>query len=183
MNKKGYPVLPKILQNLVKKFYPLRVQFLIEGRNMGQDMALYQQYLSHLFKQEEEAVNSDPLRKYASGYEDFLQNPLQPLMDNLESGTYEVFEKDPVKYREYQNAIYRALIDRVPEEEAKTKEVLIMVLGAGRGPLVTASLKVYLLSKLKQKCLYSHVFRLRREAAEKLKSLRWKRTPMLSSLS
>ena len=23
-------------------------------------------------------------------------------MDNLESGTYEVFEKDPVKYREYE---------------------------------------------------------------------------------
>lgn len=27
---------------------------------------------------------------------------LQPLMDNLESGTYEVFEKDPVKYSQYQ---------------------------------------------------------------------------------
>ena len=26
----------------------------------------------------------------------------QPLMDNLESQTYEVFEKDPVKYREYE---------------------------------------------------------------------------------
>ena len=60
---------------------------------MGHDMRFYQQYLDHLFRQEEDYVNSDPLRKYASGYEDFLQNPLQPLMDNLESGTYEVFEK------------------------------------------------------------------------------------------
>jgi hypothetical protein len=27
---------------------------------------------------------------------------LQPLMDNLQSPTYEVFEKDPVKYSQYQ---------------------------------------------------------------------------------
>ena len=62
-------------------------------------------------------------------------------MDNLESGTYEVFEKDPVKYQEYQNAIYLALIDKIPQEEIKTKTVLVMVLGAGRGPLVRAALK------------------------------------------
>ena len=28
--------------------------------------------------------------------------PAQPLMDNLESQTYEVFEKDPIKYSQYQ---------------------------------------------------------------------------------
>ena len=72
-----------------------------------------------------------------------LQNPLQPLMDNLESGTYEVFEKDPVKYSEYQKAIHLALIERVPEDQVKTTQVLVMVLGAGRGPLVRASLRVF----------------------------------------
>jgi protein arginine N-methyltransferase 5 len=41
-------------------------------------------------------------------------------MENLESNTYEVFEKDPVKYTEYQNAMYQALLDRVPQEEADT---------------------------------------------------------------
>ena len=30
----------------------------------------------------------------------------QPLMDNLESQTYEVFEKDPVKYNQYQEVIH-----------------------------------------------------------------------------
>lgn len=30
-------------------------------------------------------------------------------MDNLESGTYEVFEKDPIKYAEYRRAIFEAL--------------------------------------------------------------------------
>ena len=44
-------------------------------------------------------------------------------MDNLESQTYEVFEKDPVKYNEYQNAIYNALLDMVSFEDKNTKEM------------------------------------------------------------
>lgn len=72
---------------------------------------------------------TDPLKKYALGYEDFLQVPLQPLMDNLDSGTYDVFEKDPVKYTEYQRAICRALIDRVDDTMAKETVVIVMVLG------------------------------------------------------
>ena len=35
-------------------------------------------------------------------YSDLLQAPLQPLMDDLGSATYEVFERDPVKYRLYE---------------------------------------------------------------------------------
>ena len=33
------------------------------------------------------------------------------------SQTYEVFEKDPVKYVTYEEAVLQALIDRVPEAE------------------------------------------------------------------
>ena len=65
-------------------------------------MKFYQQYLDHLYQQ---VPVGDPLQQFARGYEDYLQCPLQPLMDNLESQTYEVFEKDPVKYSEYQAAI------------------------------------------------------------------------------
>ena len=65
----------------------------------------------------------------------------QPLSDNLESQTYEIFEKDPVKYTRYQEAVYRALLDKVPDAEKNSTTVVVMVLGAGRGPLVTASLK------------------------------------------
>lgn len=60
------------------------------------------------------------MERFARGYEDYLQCPLQPLMDNLESQTYEIFEKDPVKYREYQNAIYEAIkttISKLKEEK------------------------------------------------------------------
>ena len=65
------------------------------------------------------------------------QAPLQPLQDNLESQTYETFERDPVKYKQYQEAVRRALIDR---HKADGPEAVLMVVGAGRGPLVAASL-------------------------------------------
>merc|ERR1740131_567573 len=65
----------------------------------------------------------------------------QHLMDNLESQTYEVFEKDPVKYSEYEAAIKAALTDIVPEEEVSAMSPLVVtVVGAGRGPLVRAAL-------------------------------------------
>ena len=41
-------------------------------------------------------------------YLDYLQSPLQPLMDNLESQTYEIFERDPVKYKKYQEVLFPA---------------------------------------------------------------------------
>lgn len=66
-------------------------------------------------------LQTDAVTAYARGYEDYLQCPLQPLMDNLESQTYEVFEKDPVKYNEYQRAIYTALLDRIPFDEKNIK--------------------------------------------------------------
>merc|ERR1719277_1690822 len=83
----------------------------------------------------------DTVSQFAKGYEDFLQSPLQPLMDNLESQTYEVFERDPIKYSQYQKAVYLALLDRIPAEEKDSLELTLMVLGAGRGPLVTASIQ------------------------------------------
>lgn len=48
---------------------------------------------------------------------------------------YDVFEKDEVKYVQYQNAIQAALQD-LP----KSVVPVIMVVGAGRGPLVQATL-------------------------------------------
>ena len=53
-----------------------------------------------------------------SGYADFLQSPLQPLMDDLGSATYDVFERDPVKYRQYEEAVYLALLD-LPQDQTQ----------------------------------------------------------------
>ncbi len=138
-NKKGFPVLPRSVQDVVRPFICLDVQVIIEGRSHGHNMCNYQQYLAHLWNT---SRDDDPVNRYAKGFEDFLQAPLQPLMDNLESGTYEVFEKDPVKYTEYQRAIYNAIRDKVPDDAAdRDKRLTVMVLGAGRGPLVRASLQ------------------------------------------
>lgn len=134
-NKKGYPVLSKDMQHAVQKFFKLNVQFIITGPDLHKSITYYYQYLDHLFSLQEQ----DDVEKFAKGYEDYLQTPLQPLAENLESQTYEVFEKDPVKYAEYQRAVYHALIDRVPEEVANDVVTVIMVVGAGRGPLVRAS--------------------------------------------
>jgi len=136
-NKKGYPVLCRTHQMLVKRFFKLDLQIIIKGPTRHGDISFYNQYLTHLFQQKED---NDPLCTFARGFEDFLQIPLQPLMDNLESSTYEVFERDPVKYAQYLVAIQRAITDLVPDEEKDTKVLTVMVVGAGRGPLVRASL-------------------------------------------
>ncbi|XP_020262036.1 protein arginine N-methyltransferase 5-like isoform X2 [Asparagus officinalis] len=60
-------------------------------------------------------------------------------MDNLEAQTYETFEKGTMKYT--QRAVSKALLDRVPDEEASTSRTVLMVVGAGRGPFVRASLQ------------------------------------------
>lgn len=65
---------------------------------------------------------------------------MQPLYDNLDTFTYEIFEKDPVKYLFYQKAIEAAIIDKVPDDQIENNTIILMVLGAGRGPLVRAAL-------------------------------------------
>ena len=45
------------------------------------------------------------------GFHDSLQTPLQPLADHLESVTYEIFEKDPIKYTRYKEAFLSAFED------------------------------------------------------------------------
>lgn len=85
-----------------------------------------------------------PIEHFGAGYQDFPQSPLQPLTDNLESVTYEVFEKDPVKYAQYGAALTAALRDWSRTGKARSApgaRVLIAVVGAGRGPLVERALQ------------------------------------------
>ncbi|KAI9667416.1 MAG: methyltransferase protein [Bathelium mastoideum] len=84
------------------------------------------------------------VERFGGGYQDYLQSPLQPLADNLESITYEVFEKDPVKYEWYERAIALALADWHPfgkPASGPDGSVVLAVVGAGRGPLVTRALR------------------------------------------
>ena len=74
----------------------------------------YRIYIRHLQKNQ---PTQSTVERFGAGYQDYLQAPLQPLADNLESITYEVFEKDPVKYQQYEAAIKLALEDRDLGEE------------------------------------------------------------------
>jgi protein arginine N-methyltransferase 5 len=83
------------------------------------------------------------LERFGGGFQDYLQSPLQPLTDNLESITYEVFEKDPIKYAWYERAIAQALGDWHEQKKSTSSGdgvVVIAVVGSGRGPLVTRAL-------------------------------------------
>ncbi|XP_067931208.1 protein arginine N-methyltransferase 5-like [Watersipora subatra] len=137
-NKKGFPVLSPSHQAVLYQMFKLGIQVIISGTPLHERGSLvYLQYIEHLYKTREPA---DIVTQFAKGYEDYLQCPLQPLMDNLESQTYETFEKDPIKYVKYEEAVYQALLDRVPDTEKASTTVIVMVVGAGRGPLVRASL-------------------------------------------
>lgn len=101
-------------------------------------LRIYWEYLSYIFRKLPATSEHDAVEQ---GYRDFLQCPLQPLQDNLESATYETFERDAIKYITYEEAVYRALLDRVPQDKAEDTTTVLMVVGAGRGPLVRASLQ------------------------------------------
>lgn len=141
-NAKGYPVLTKATQNFLRKCFKHHPTILLSRtrtrvHQSGGHMA-YAQYVRHLERTAPELVAADQpgtLENFAKGYWDYLQAPLQPLMDNLGSGTYDTFERDPVKYERYEEAVFLALSDRSP-----TSRTVICVVGAGRGPIVTRCL-------------------------------------------
>jgi protein arginine N-methyltransferase 5 len=126
-NKGGRPVLPKRHATALESLLRFRMHVIFAGRSRyGNGLAFYRDYVQHLkaqarLEEEEEGGGAE----YA-GYRDTLQAPLQPLKENLESQTYEVFESDPIKYVRYEAATRKAL------QTVKSRPVVIAVVGAGR---------------------------------------------------
>ena len=159
-NKRGYPTLSKshqILFGEILRRVGRTVRVVVEGlpqpAHRGDDgsaegrtgCAPYLQYLRHVRSRPElSAVLDTEEAVMETSYLDHLQSPLQPLGDNLEFQTYETFEKDPVKYARYEDAVRLAVNDGMRREmypkSGSSYCVNIMVVGAGRGPLVQASL-------------------------------------------
>lgn len=101
-------------------------------------------HLSYMRNLQQRQPPRTAIERFGVGYQDYLQAPLQPLTVNLESITYEVFEKDPIKYEWYERAIAKALTDWVEQKKPTSNpdgRVVVAVVGAGRGPLVTRALK------------------------------------------
>ena len=111
-----------------------------KGVNTWKDATAHLSYMRNL-QSKQPILNA--IERFGSGYQDFLQAPLQPLTVNLESVTYEVFERDPVKYAWYERAIASALSDWQAQRKPSSNpdgRIVVAVVGAGRGPLVTRAL-------------------------------------------
>ncbi|KAE8342244.1 hypothetical protein BDV24DRAFT_173864 [Aspergillus arachidicola] len=173
-NQKGYPVLSKAHQSLIARFMRLRsppwILLCDVGTIPGVDAdnshatniegaeypSLAQAavsnkkhfdptpHLSYIRNLQQRQPARTAIERFGVGYQDYLQAPLQPLTVNLESITYEVFEKDPIKYEWYERAIAKALKDWAEQKKPTSNpdgRVVVAVVGAGRGPLVTRALK------------------------------------------
>lgn len=144
-NSKNYPVLSKQNQDALRILMQCcRPAIVIEPEDFEDaKVCHYRDYLRF----QEKFTNHDD----HSFEQDLPRFPLQPLKDNLDYGTYETFERDNAKYIFYQRAIEGALMDMVTEEEKVLKEIVIMVVGAGQGPLVRSALNASVKTKRKIK--------------------------------
>merc|ERR1719230_1100292 len=88
--------------------FRFKVQVIIaglpEGEGADSETFKYVNYVARLYQSRAPLTAAE---QFELPYHDYLQAPLQPLQDDLESQTYETFEKDPVKYVRYEDAIFR----------------------------------------------------------------------------
>jgi protein arginine N-methyltransferase 5 len=145
-NAKGYPVLSKACQAFVRGMAKQEATFLLAETTATRHSAggpdAYVQYLRHVTSQPSPQL--PPSARVPEGlYGDRLQPPLQPLMNDLGCETYDAFERDPVKYQQYEEAIFLAVEDRAKDAAAVNGDphTVIVVAGAGRGPLVACALR------------------------------------------
>jgi protein arginine N-methyltransferase 5 len=92
-NKQGYPVLSKAHQQVVRQYLPRNPYVVISHdvpATTPEDIAVlspFREYMRYLHRSQPEPSVID---RFSEGFQDCLQSPLQPLMNNLEAQTYEV---------------------------------------------------------------------------------------------
>ncbi|SBT79544.1 protein arginine N-methyltransferase 5, putative [Plasmodium malariae] len=181
-SKSGYPYLPKKLKDLLIFFFRRNIEIVLTGWKERLNHLYYQDngkkdveginekinsdtsylkfcmyYLKRLFMSIE---NFDNETLFDHAYWDYLQIPLQPLKDNLFSQIYEIFEKDKMKYEQYELAISKYLSKRFQNSSNNSKtvssiEFTIFVVGAGRGPLVDSTLRALEKNKITNYEIYA----------------------------
>ncbi|PNY18050.1 arginine N-methyltransferase, partial [Trifolium pratense] len=142
--------LPKRHQKLIADFFDHDIRIIISGlqvRNEAQfttegskphPLLPYRDQVSNIYKQ---MVPPSEQERLEFGMRDFLQLPLRPLRNYTQAKSYDTWEKDKVKYINYEIAICKALRDRVSNEKASEIATVLVVVGAGRGPLVRSSVQ------------------------------------------
>jgi len=145
-NSSNFPVMTKKQQEVVKMFMQnLKLYIIIEPKSScDHRIKSYVEYIEHLNKLIDRSSDEE---------KDLLKYPLQPLHDNLDFSTYEVFERDPAKYILYQKAIENALKEMISEEEKETRKAIVLLVGAGRGPLIRSTLNASANTKRKVKVI------------------------------
>lgn len=133
---------------LVGLWMPDKGRIMVRGSSEHETTASLQLQCAQALRAILRDVNDRPKGITSSGflvdsnisYIDVLQVPLQPLADNLDSCVYNTFEQDPVKYKRYREAVESAIHD-FGESSSPPEHLVLYVLGAGRGPLVTCSIE------------------------------------------
>lgn len=109
-NEHGYPMFVPLIHEklilLLKKESLWILSMYSEPNAFHGGLQSFLDYLKHV----KDSIENDYMSHVTLGYNDFLQIPLQPLMDHLPSMVYETFELDPIKYDQYELAMYKALL-------------------------------------------------------------------------
>ncbi|KAJ1915068.1 hypothetical protein H4219_004496 [Mycoemilia scoparia] len=104
-NSNGYPVLRPTVQRLLQQWMDYNVAIIVSEKKENTcqtnnaQLSDYVKYVRHLHHKLPKKSQDEIL---ANTHRDYLQAPLQPLMNNLGSVTYEVFEQDSHKYIQYE---------------------------------------------------------------------------------
>ncbi|PIA14762.1 Skb1 methyltransferase [Coemansia reversa NRRL 1564] len=137
-NAGGYPVLRRWDQEAMHQWMDLGVALAVQQGDDGDaEVKDCVRYLRHLA---ETRPTTAAHCAASDAYRDVLQAPLQPLMDQLASETYEVFEADAPKYEHYEAAMIQAIVDTAAARQDSDRQIVLVVAGAGRGPLVSRAL-------------------------------------------
>jgi protein arginine N-methyltransferase 5 len=110
-NQKNFPVLSKRHQSTVKQFMKMQAGIVLKPRHQSSNVIDHMKYVAeYLFKNHDETLDEE--EKIEVPFRNYIQSPLQPLADNLESATYETFENDAIKYELYEQSLLKAFIDK-----------------------------------------------------------------------
>ncbi|SCU88305.1 LAMI_0D09582g1_1 [Lachancea mirantina] len=153
INQYNYPVLSKYNQQTINKFQRIngnsQYQFgefcvFLHGTEKyastikGEESA-FLDYINYLLKRGDDRALAEGLT--LGSREPCILPPLDTLSQHLSDETYNTFEKDKMKYDLYEQAVTQALDDVILERQehvtsSSASPIVILVAGAGRGPLV-----------------------------------------------
>ncbi|XP_047326833.1 protein arginine N-methyltransferase 1.5-like [Impatiens glandulifera] len=108
----------------------------------------YLDYFAYIYRR---MVPLSGLELSKIGFRDVLHGPMQPFMDNVDTDILKTSEIDTARYTQYRRAILKALSERISNEEASTVTLVIVIVGPGRGPILTTTLEAAVLSDRKVK--------------------------------